>query len=120
MCMIVYYDYNNRLDVYLDVVAFRFGFAAEMVARWVQERTEVTIQIMRPPNYSATILIILLFAFIGVLLYVRYISSFINEQVTRGHNIVADGWAGVANPLPNIDTNTKRSKTLFCPLFDSR
>ena len=43
-----------------------------MVARWVQERTEVSIQIMRPPNYSATILVILLFAFVGVSLYVRY------------------------------------------------
>jgi len=49
----------------------RFGFAAEMVGRWVQERTDVSIQIMRPPNYSATILVILLFAFVGVLLYVR-------------------------------------------------
>jgi len=49
----------------------RFGFAAEMVARWVQERTEISIQIMRPPNYSATILVILLFGFIAILLYVR-------------------------------------------------
>ena len=23
------------------------------------------------------------------------------EQVTRGHNIVADGWAGAANPYPH-------------------
>ena len=23
------------------------------------------------------------------------------EQVTRGHNIVADGWAGAANPHPH-------------------
>ena len=25
----------------------------------------------------------------------------IEEQVTRGHNIVADGWAGAANPHPH-------------------
>ena len=25
------------------------------------------------------------------------------EQVTRGHNIVADGWAGASNPHPHPD-----------------
>lgn len=49
----------------------RFGFAAEMLARWVQERTDVPIRVFRPPNYSATILIGLLFVFIAVLLYLR-------------------------------------------------
>ena len=29
------------------------------------------------------------------------------KQVTRGHNIVADGWAGAANPPSNTDTYTK-------------
>ena len=24
-----------------------------------------------------------------------------NKQVTRGHNIVADGWAGASNPQPH-------------------
>ena len=47
------------------------------------------------------------------------------EQVTRGHNIVADGWAGAANPHPHptpLPTQThtqKASKTLIFPLFDS-
>jgi len=49
----------------------RHGFAAEMVGRWVQERTEVSIRIFRPPNYSATVLIVLLFLVVGVMLYVR-------------------------------------------------
>ena len=49
--------------------------------------------------------------------------------MTRGHNIVADGWAGAANPHPHpmpyptlfpTQTHTqKASKTLVCPLFDS-
>ena len=52
-----------------------------------------------------------------------------NKQVTRGHNIVADGWAGVANPHPQptphpIPTPSqtpaqKASKTLVLPLLDS-
>ena len=51
------------------------------------------------------------------------------KQVTRGHNIVADGWAGAANPHPHptphpthlpIHRHTRKaSKTLVFPLFDS-
>ena len=45
--------------------------------------------------------------------------------MTRGHNIVADGWAGAANPhrhptpLPTRTHTQKASKTLVFPLFDS-
>ena len=28
------------------------------------------------------------------------------EQVTRGHNIVADGWAGASTPQPTSNTQT--------------
>ena len=55
--------------------------------------------------------------------------DFFDKQVTRGHNIVADGWAGAANPHPHpmlhptpLPTQThtqKASKTLVFPLFDS-
>ena len=31
----------------------------------------------------------------------RWAKKWINKQVTRGHNIVADGWAGASNPQPN-------------------
>ena len=51
------------------------------------------------------------------------------KQVTRGHNIVADGWAGAAKPHPHSRTHPtpfptqthtrKASKTLVFPLFDS-
>ena len=47
------------------------------------------------------------------------------KQVTRGHNIVADGWAGASNPHPHPNPSTtlkptqKVSKTLVFPLFDS-
>ena len=51
------------------------------------------------------------------------------EEVVRGHNIVADGWAGAANPHSHptpypapflTQTHTqKASKTLVFPLFDS-
>ena len=55
------------------------------------------------------------------------------KQVTWGHNIVADGWAGAANshphpmphptplptPLPKQSHTQKASKMLVFPLFDS-
>ena len=47
-----------------------------------------------------------------------------HKQVTRGHIIVADGWAGASNPHshpmpPHQHTYQKKSKTLIFPLFDS-
>ena len=45
--------------------------------------------------------------------------------MTRGHNIVADGWAGASNPHPHpkphsIHKHTQKvSKTLDFPLFNS-
>ena len=49
-----------------------------------------------------------------------------HKQVTRGHNIIVDGWAGAAHPHPTphptpfpIETHTRKSsKTLAFPLFD--
>ena len=47
------------------------------------------------------------------------------KQVTRGHNIVADGWAGASNPHPHpnppptLKHAQKVSKTLVFPLFNS-
>ena len=45
-----------------------------------------------------------------------------NEQVTRGHNIVADGWAGASNPYrhrnppPTLKHTREVSKTFVFPL----
>ena len=47
------------------------------------------------------------------------------KQLTRGHNIVADGWAGAfnphphPNPLPTLKHTQKVSKTLVFPRFNS-
>ena len=45
------------------------------------------------------------------------------EQVTRGHNIVAEGWAGASYPhpypMPLSQTQKKTSKTLNFALFVS-
>lgn len=49
----------------------RVGFAAEALARWINERTDIAIRVFRPPNYSGTLALIILFAFAGGFLYVR-------------------------------------------------
>ena len=49
----------------------RVGFAAESIAKFVHERTDIQIRIFRPPNYSGTVAMITLVALIGGFLYVR-------------------------------------------------
>ncbi|KAK2150514.1 hypothetical protein LSH36_402g02029 [Paralvinella palmiformis] len=49
----------------------RLGFAAEQIARWIAERTDVNIRVFRPPNYSGTLALALLFSLIGALLYLK-------------------------------------------------
>jgi len=56
---------SDMLDIH------RVGFAAEQIARWVQERTDIHIRVFRPPNYSGTLALALLFSLIGGLLYLR-------------------------------------------------
>uniref|UniRef100_A0A1W7R9C2 Tumor suppressor candidate 3 n=1 Tax=Hadrurus spadix TaxID=141984 RepID=A0A1W7R9C2_9SCOR len=49
----------------------RIGFAAETISRWIGERTDIQMRVFRPPNYSGTIALVILFALIGALLYMR-------------------------------------------------
>lgn len=49
----------------------RIGFAAETLARWIFEKSSISIRVVRPPNYSASFLLLLLFSLLSVLLYVR-------------------------------------------------
>lgn len=49
----------------------RIGFGAEAIAKWIGERTEVNIRVFRPPNYTGTIAMFILFGVTGVLIYMR-------------------------------------------------
>jgi len=49
----------------------RIGFAAETIGRWIAEKTDIHIRVIRPPNYSGTLALLILFALIGALLYMR-------------------------------------------------
>ncbi|XP_041051334.1 magnesium transporter protein 1-like isoform X2 [Carcharodon carcharias] len=47
------------------------GFAAEQIARWIADRTEINIRVIRPPNYAGPLMLGFLLAIIGGLVYLR-------------------------------------------------
>jgi oligosaccharyltransferase complex subunit gamma len=49
----------------------RVGISAEAISKWVQERTDVQIRVFRPPNYSGSVAVIMLVAFVGGFLYLK-------------------------------------------------
>jgi len=49
----------------------RIGFGAEAIAKWIGERTEINIRVFRPPNYTGTVAMFILFGVTGVLIYMR-------------------------------------------------
>ncbi|KAI6187652.1 hypothetical protein M3Y98_00267600 [Aphelenchoides besseyi] len=49
----------------------RQGFGAEAIAKFVQDRTDVNIRVLRPPNYAGPVVILLLVMLILGLLYMR-------------------------------------------------
>ncbi|ELT95019.1 hypothetical protein CAPTEDRAFT_183918 [Capitella teleta] len=49
----------------------RVGFAAEQISKFIAERTDVQVRVFRPPNYSGTLALFLLFLLIGGLLYLK-------------------------------------------------
>jgi len=49
----------------------RVGFGADAISKWVNERTEINIRVFRPPNYTGTIAMFILFAVTAILLYMR-------------------------------------------------
>ena len=49
----------------------RIGFAAETLGRWIQEKTSVSIRIVRPPNYGVALIVFFFFTVVSCLLYLR-------------------------------------------------
>ncbi|XP_065197633.1 magnesium transporter protein 1-like [Sycon ciliatum] len=71
---------KNRLDQY-DMG--RFGFSAESLAKWVEERTDVHFKVARPPNYM-----MLIGGTVGVVavLAIIYFKRKAVEQLISRHN----------------------------------
>src|SRR5690606_32112498 len=49
----------------------RVGFGAEQIAKWIAEKTDVQIRVIRPPSYVGLLSMVAAFAIIAALLYVR-------------------------------------------------
>ncbi|CAH0392507.1 unnamed protein product [Bemisia tabaci] len=49
----------------------RVGFAAESIAKWIHEQTDVQIRVFRPPNYSNSVAFLLVLCLLGGFLYLR-------------------------------------------------
>lgn len=49
----------------------RIGFSAELISKWIQERTDIQIRIFRPPNYSGTVAVVMLMSLVAGFLYLR-------------------------------------------------
>ncbi len=58
----------------------RIGFGAEAVAKWVQERTDVNIRVFRPPNYTGTVAMLMLFAMVSMC--VQFMCLFMRTNIT--------------------------------------
>jgi len=49
----------------------RTGYHAEALQKWIHERTDVNIRVLRPPNYAGPVVVLLLVMLVGGLLYMR-------------------------------------------------
>lgn len=49
----------------------RVGFHAEVIAKWIAEKTDIQIRVIRPPSYSGIIIAFVAIILVGSLLYVR-------------------------------------------------
>jgi len=49
----------------------RVGFHAEVIAKWISEKTDIQIRVIRPPSYSGIIIALLAMGLVGSLLYIR-------------------------------------------------
>lgn len=75
----------------------RYGFSAEVLAKWIGERTDIQIRVFRPPNYSGILLLSVLGSFVMIILYVKQ-SSF-----DFLYNRTSWGLVALVSSLPYFD-----------------
>ncbi|XP_015517287.1 tumor suppressor candidate 3 [Neodiprion pinetum] len=80
----------------------RVGFAAEAIAKWISERTDIQIRVFRPPNYSGTVAVVMLLVLIGGFLYLRRNNlDFIYNKTIWGLNALFFTFAMVSGQMWN-------------------
>jgi len=80
----------------------RVGFAAENIARWVAERTEIQIRVFRPPNYSGLLALVVILVMVVGLLYLRKNNlDFIYNSTTWAFGALAFTFAMISGQMWN-------------------
>jgi oligosaccharyltransferase complex subunit gamma len=99
----------------------RSGFGAEAIAKFVQDRTEVNIRVLRPPNFAGPVVVILLIMLILGLLYMRrdnldfvYSKNFWGAAVVIATIAFTSGqvWNHIRSP-PFLMTHPQTKETTF-------
>ncbi|CAF0887568.1 unnamed protein product [Didymodactylos carnosus] len=72
---------------YMDIS--RWGFSAEQLVKWINDRADIHIHVFRPPNYSGFLLVILLVTMIAGLLYIKRNSlEFLYNNLLWGVSVI--------------------------------
>lgn len=49
----------------------RLGFGAEAIAKWIADRTDIHVRVLRPPNYAGSVALLGFFFVVAGFLYLR-------------------------------------------------
>lgn len=79
----LYFDERGNFKSPDELNIQRLGFGADIISRWITEKTGMTFKIVRPPNYSVAILFGMLGTTIGAILYMsrNSLGSILNRNV---------------------------------------
>jgi len=60
----------------------KYGYQAETLASWIQERTQVAVRVYRPPNYSNVGFVLLITCSIAAIMYMKWsrVNNFLNRE----------------------------------------
>lgn len=85
----------------------RVGFNAEVIAKWVTEKTngEVNIRVIRPPNYATSIAILMLMVVCASILYLK------RDNLEYLYNRTS--WAIAAVTLVLVMTSGRKQENSF-------
>uniref|UniRef100_A0A914HAA5 Oligosaccharyltransferase gamma subunit n=1 Tax=Globodera rostochiensis TaxID=31243 RepID=A0A914HAA5_GLORO len=82
----------------------RMGIDADAMAKFVQDRTDVQIRVLRPPNYAAPVVVLLLVMLVLGLLYMRLCSAIVFAFMS------GQMWNHIRGP-PFVMTNPQTRET---------
>ena len=99
----------------------KYGFSAEAISKWAMERTGIAIRIFRPPNYSGTIAMSLLFIIVaGILFMKRNNLEFIYNSTVSHQSSIMSTLNEEAEQVNAKNEFKKRGSALFVHYIKKR